>query len=539
MIQTDKSINVVLSWLMVLAGLVATVAAEQAKTSRPNILFIHMEDMGCQIPPYGDHTQATPALSRLAEEGMVFEHVNVTAPSCAPSRGSLFTGLYPHQNGMWAFDQTHGFHYRKGVPTFVKLLKENGYRTGISYKKGVEPKDAVPFDENYNYNKSPFGKEPKGAKVSNCIDGFEHFLKAQPQGQPFYFQAQTNDTHVVWAPDYEPIRGEKSRFGLNPVDPKAMKPLPHWGDLVLSDKMRKYLATYYGSIQRVDYFVDKILALLKRYGHEENTIVFFTSDHGPSDLYRGKITSYEFGLKVPFIVKWPGVVAKSQRSSALVSFVDIMPTFLDCAGLAIPDYLPGHSLVSTLKGETPQGTRRFMYSAYNSHTTGEKNYWPARTITDGRYKLIHNLLGDGERERPGTNGANYRMLSMFEASPYGQSLFKGFNCPPEYELFDLQNDRGELNDLSDKPEYASVLRKMKSSLKSWRKEVVNDPLLDQDVLDAFSKDYFEGCKKWTEKMYPDGLDQPSKKKEVQKEGWSLDKSRWIEDWDPSPYCRES
>ena len=124
-----------------------------AANDRPNILFIHMEDMGCEIPAYGDLTQETPTLTKLAKDGIVFERVNVTAPSCAPSRGSLFTGLYPHQNGMWAFDKTHGFHYRKGVPNFVAMLKNAGYATGISYKTGVEPKDYVPFDRNYNYNK--------------------------------------------------------------------------------------------------------------------------------------------------------------------------------------------------------------------------------------------------------------------------------------------------------------------------------------------------------------------------------------------------
>lgn len=88
---------------LVLAATFLAIGAESmAKT---NILFIHMEDMGCEIPAYGDHTQETPALSRLADEGMVFERVHVTAPSCAPSRGSIFTGLYPHQNGIWAFDE--------------------------------------------------------------------------------------------------------------------------------------------------------------------------------------------------------------------------------------------------------------------------------------------------------------------------------------------------------------------------------------------------------------------------------------------------
>lgn len=211
------------------AAAVTAFPAAAAPENRPNILFILMEDMGCEIPAYGDSTQPTPALSKLASEGIVFERVHVTATSCAPSRGSMFSGLYPHQNGIWAFIKTHGFHFRKGIPTYVKLLKEHGYASGLSYKTGVRPDSAVPFDRRYGYNDNALGRDPGKYQVSNCIDGFEHFLKNLSPGRPFYFQAQTNDTHEDWSPDFEPIRGEKSRLGFQPVDPDSVRPPAHWG----------------------------------------------------------------------------------------------------------------------------------------------------------------------------------------------------------------------------------------------------------------------------------------------------------------------
>lgn len=498
-----------------------------------NIVFIHMEDMGCQIPAYGDHTQETPALDKLAGEGMVFETVHVTAASCAPSRGSLFTGLYPHQNGIWAFDKTHGFHYREGVPTFVRMLKDNGYVTGISYKTGVEPGSCVPFDQQYKYNKNALGKDPGKFQVSNCIDGFEHFLKNLPKGKKFYFQAQTNDTHEDWSPDFEPIRGEQSKLGFHPVDPKTVKPLPQWGDVAMTDQVRTYLASYYGAIQRVDYFVDKVLALLEQYGYADNTLVIFSADHGPSGLHRGKTTSYEFGVRVPFIVKWPGVVKPGTRSKALVSFVDLMPTFLEVAGIPQPAYLPGKSIVPALTGVRPGGDRKLLYSAYNSHTTGEELYWPARTVTDGRYKLIYNLLADGQTTRPGDNGAGYMVTRMLEGSETGRGIIQRTATPPTYELYDLQRDPGELVNLAGSPEHREIEKALKASLKEWQTDIVADPLADPDVLKEFTEDYYEGCRLWRKAQEDMGGT-----KAMQKQKWHLDKSRWIPKWDPAPYKPE-
>lgn len=479
---------------------------------RPNILFIHMEDMGCEIPVYGDMTQATPSLSQLASQGMVFERVNVTAPSCAPSRASLFTGLYPHQNGMWAFDQTHGFHFREGVPTFIQALKKAGYATGISYKTGVEPASAVPFDRQYKYNKNALGKDPGSYQVSNCIDGFQHFLENLSPGEKFYFQAQTNDTHTQWAPKFEPIRGFKTRFGFHPIDADKVKALPHWGKVKMNSKARQNLAEYYGAIQRVDFFVKEILALLEKFGHTENTIVIFSSDHGPSDLFRGKTSSYEFGLRVPFIVKWPNYVKKGSRSNALVSFVDLMPTFLDLAKLPIDEYLPGKSIIPILTGDQPMGHRRFLYSAYNSHTTSEDLLWPARTINDGRYKLIYNLLAEQGMERLGKHGINHKINDVFTSTEEAQNLRKRTTQPGVYELYDLQSDPGELINLVNDPEKAAILKKLKQELDDWRRNRVKDPFVEEEVLKLFTEQYLAHCLEWRTQMYLGGKEQAAQKK---------------------------
>jgi N-sulfoglucosamine sulfohydrolase len=282
----------------------------------------------------------------------------------------------------------------------------------------------------------------------------------------------------------------------------------------------------------VDYYVSEVLRLLEENGHTENTLVVFSSDHGPSDLFRGKTTSYEFGLKVPFIAKWPGVIQGNQRSKAMVSFVDIMPTFLDVAGIDRPEWLPGASIVPVFRGETPNGHRKYLYSAYNSHTTRKDLFWPGRTINDGRYKLIHHLLADGELAREGKQGANARFVGMLRSTEEMKKLYTETVTPPSYQLYDLQSDPAELNDLSKNPEYAPVLARLKKDLFKWRKDIVKDPFVDEEVLKDFTEEYYAHCQIFEDMMEKHG------KKGLQKMKWKLDKERWIPVWNPAPYGPE-
>jgi len=183
-------------------------AATAPAENRPNILFIHMEDMGVQIPAYGDRTVATPNLDKLAAEGVVFERAHVTAATCAASRGSLFSGMYPHQNGIMGFVSQHGFHFREGVPTFAADLKAAGYRVGITYKDGVESSryknKPVQFDFHPMYTENWLaglkGKDASKAEdepplASFSVDNFRYFVELVKEKmqwrRPFWFVVQS------------------------------------------------------------------------------------------------------------------------------------------------------------------------------------------------------------------------------------------------------------------------------------------------------------------------------------------------------------
>jgi N-sulfoglucosamine sulfohydrolase len=489
-----------------------------------------MEDMGVQIPAYGDRTVATPQLDRLAAEGMVFERVHVVAATCAASRGALFSGLHPHQNGIMGFIDTHGFHFRDGLTTFVHALKGEGYACGLTYKTGVKPNP--PFDFKPSYKQNRLTGRDSDHLVNNSIDNFRFFLQNLEEGRPFYFQAQTPDTHSTWQrPEF--IKSGSEGWPYPDVDLSKVRP-PAWlgDDFRMSDAFRQEVGTYYRAIQRVDWYVGQILALLEEFDHADNTLVIFSADHGPSHLLRGKTTPYEAGLRVPFIVRWPGVVANpGSRSSALVSFVDLAPTFLEVAGTAPPPYLPGHSLIPLLRGEPP--VRKYLYSSYVAHTTNQGSYWPTRTITDGRYKLIHNLNGNGTRRRipEGYNNASYRLVKTLLEMPadsVARTVADRTTAPPEFELYDLEEDPGEIHNLIGRSQIAGIERALREQLGRWRENVIADPFCDPRYLAGFNADYAERLAEYEEKR------QQMPGKQIKSSQWKVNWEHRIPPWKPAP-----
>ena len=520
--------------------------ATWANDTQPNILLIHMEDMGCQIPAYGDNTVATPNLDKLAAEGLVFERAHVTAATCASSRGSLFSGLYPHQNGIVGFVSEHGFHFRDNIPTFIRDLKAAGYVTGLTYKTGVESihyqRNPVPFDfaprytENYltgqTRKDAPAAKTPEANLASFSVDNFRYFLENRVQGKPFYFQAQTPDTHTPWNYPNFVRKGDPGWPDAYPeVNPAQVTKIPGWGDaLPARDGLARTVAQYYRAIQRTDWFVGRILSLLDEKGLRDNTLVIFSSDHGPSHLLRGKTTPYESGLRVPFIVRWPGEVKQpGSRSQSLVSFVDLYPTFVDAAGLDIPDHLPGHSLLPVLRGgESP---RRYLYSAYVAHTTGMHLYWPTRTITDGRWKLIHHLFGDGKRHRyPEPEKSAFPiLLTTLEAMPAdspARQVARRSSVPPAFELYDLKNDPHELQNLfgGKNGGQREIETRLKQQLKHWQQNLVLDPFAQPEYVHEFSAHYRKNFDLWK-----------SLGGYSMKDPRALDFETYIPAWDATPY----
>ncbi|WP_442508582.1 sulfatase/phosphatase domain-containing protein [Novipirellula sp. SH528] len=266
---------------------------------------------------------------------------------------------------------------------------------------------------------------------------------------------------------------------------------------------------------------------MKEHGHAENTLVIFSADHGPSNLLRGKTTPGESGLRVPFIVRWPGQLSNpGTRSNALVSFVDLYPTFVDAAGLKIPQHLPGYSILPVLQSKKAR-RRHHLYSAFVAHTTGLHQYWPSRTITDGRWKLTHHVFGDGTRQRyPDGNKAVFSLNKQLKELPsdsLARKIAQRCEVPPAFELYDLQNDPNELQNLFGDPKHAYVQDRLTAGLKRWRQQS-SDPFLDDQFVEHFTFIYRKNYERWKSL----GGNKMNNKN-------TLDFEQFIPAWDATPF----
>jgi N-sulfoglucosamine sulfohydrolase len=264
-------------------------------------------------------------------------------------------------------------------------------------------------------------------------------------------------------------------------------------DIRLTDWLNRDLADYYNSIQRVDALVTGLYEILNDKGLLENTVIMFSSDHGPS-FGRGKLSVHELGVRVPLIARWPGKGnTRFRRVNDLVSLVDLAPTFVDIAGLDPVSEFAGQSLVGTIRGE-PRATRwrSHLTTEFHSHTTVD--WWPMRSIRDGRYKLIVNLLAGmeagnfilsgGRVQGEGDSSDRSAGLGSGKESA-ARTIYSRMKQPPRFELYDLARDPGETVNLADDEAHRPILENLLKHLRD-RQAVTGDPFVDQAYLDKIT-----------------------------------------------------
>ncbi|MFM8619446.1 MAG: sulfatase [Opitutaceae bacterium] len=432
-----------------------------AAAPRPNFLFIVSEDNGPELGCYGNPHVRTPHLDRLAAEGIRFDRAYVTQAGCSQSRSSIMTGLYPHQNGQIGL-ATWGFRlYRPDLPNLPRTLKGAGYRTGIIGKLHINPEDAFPFD---------FAQIPSGNFARKGLADYarhaETFFRASDQ--PFFLSVNFPDAHQPW-------KRQVDGLPAKPLTGAEVTPMPYMG--VDRPDLREQVADYYNCMNRLDSLVGDMLAALERSGKARDTVVLYIGDHG-ADMLRGKRTSYEGGVRIPLLVRWPGGAGAGQVRRELVSTVDFMPTVLELAGAPLPVGLAGRSLVSVLRAPGA-AWREHLFTEFHTHAA-QANFWPQRTVRDERYKLIENLL-PGE-VNPGYEFTLHHMeadlaAAIAAAPEHVRAAYARMEKPPRWELYDLQADPHEFRDLAADPAHAAALARLQGALGRWRQETA-DPLLD-------------------------------------------------------------
>ncbi|SMG13623.1 sulfatase family protein [Arenibacter troitsensis] len=451
-------------------------SGEEINKQRPNILLIVSEDNGPDLGCYGIKEVSTPNLDNLAKEGVLFERAFVPYSVCSPSRAVIFTGLYPHQNGQIGL-ATHKFKMYDNIKTLPKYLNEAGYSTGIIGKLHVNPEKEIPFDFSAIPG-SNFGKKDLkqyAVEAYNFINGSD---------KPFFLMVNYPDAHF-------PLQKQVEGMPKDPLDGSDLNgSLPFIG--ADSERLREYTANYYNSMNRLDESVGMLLKELQASGKADNTIIIYLGDHG-AQFSRGKCSNYEAGLRIPLIIKNPDTKAKGIRQNELVNTIDLLPTFLDIAKVDFPKNLPGMSLLPLLKGAHMKNNRKYIFAGGNGSTS--LLYYPRRSVRDDRYKLILNILHG--KENPHYAFYETHVNDHFDAGTEEEEInnssteviaaYKVWKNPPKYELYDLQNDPYEFNNLAEDMQYQDILGNMIVALDTWRAET-NDPLADPIKFARFNKE---------------------------------------------------
>ena len=466
--DVSAEIAVAITYVLVL------VAASLASASeRPNVLLIVSEDNGPELGCYGEPFVETPVLDQLAADGVRFHNAYVPQAGCSQSRAALLTGLYPHQNGQiglatWKFRM-----YSEDTPNVVRSLKQAGYRTGIVGKLHINPASAFPFDMR-ELSSSNFGRK----RLNDYAKHAEQFF--EDDGRPFFLSVNYPDAH-------RPLLQQVDELPSKALVGGDVKPLAYFG--LDAPQLRSDTANYYNCLSRLDSLVGDLLNALERSGKADNTVVIYLGDHG-ADLLRGKRTSYEGGVRVPLIVRWPDRTKRNRVCHQLVSTLDIVPTVLAATKSEEIRNLPGRSLLPLMQTDSPfkVAWRDYLFTEFHLHSA--HNFYPQRTIRNMRYKLIHNLMP--QQENPGYAFTMKRFFpSLYEAFDDApeevQAAYRRMQKPPEFELYDLTSDPYEFRDLADKTQHSAALEELKRELTAWRIRT-NDPLLDSENLNRLKSE---------------------------------------------------
>jgi uncharacterized sulfatase len=421
----------------------ASYAIGQTTATRPNILWITVEDMSPDLPMYGDDTAHTPRLEKLAAEGRTYTRAFAPSPVCSTSRSSIITGMY---------NTTIGAHHHRSsveLPDKVHCFTEHLRAAGYYCTNNVKTDYNFPMPEN------AWDESSKRAHWRNRSD------PSQPFFSVFNFTTTHESKFMLDDDKFEEVI--KDVPADRRVTTETVKLPPYIPDTPVT---RADWARMYNTISQMDIEVGAILDELAADGYATNTIVMYYSDHGRG-LPRGKRWLYDSGLQVPLIVRWPGHVEAGTKDEPLVSLLDMAPTVLSLAGVEVPDVMQGRIFMGDQKQSAPE-------CLFFTRDRMDETHDMSRAVRDDRYKYIKNFYP----ERPYDQPINYlernpTMQEMRRLDKAGklsgpQALYFQGKKPAE-EFYDTQADPHEINNLADDPQHAERLKKMRIALEQWQK----------------------------------------------------------------------
>jgi len=421
---------------------------EKIAQERPNILWISCEDISPDLGCYGNSELSTPNLDRFAGEGVKFTNAFTVAPVCCPSRSGIITCMYPPSIGSQHMCTTTNptpsiqhIVYDVITPPYVRCFTE--YLRAAGYYCTNSGKQEYQF-------RTPI-------TAWDRVRGDHGHWNGRAPGQPFFSVINHSATHEG------NIRQPLERDPI--IDPNSVTIPPYYPDTPV---VRRDWARYLDNIETLDKQVGDLLARLEEDGLAENTVVFFWSDHGRG-LPRAKRWIYDSGIHIPLIIRWPGVIEPGSVSDELVSAIDFGATVLSIADVQVPSYMQGQAFLGEQKSEP----REYIFAHRDRM---DEAVDMIRCVRDKQFKYIRNF----QPEKPYAQTIEWmdRMPTMQEWRRLAaedklvgpQKLFFQETKPVE-ELYDIQADPHEVNNLADDPNYKDVLERMGLVLINWMEEI--------------------------------------------------------------------
>ena len=437
--------------------------------NRPNFVFAIADDWGWpHASAYGDQAVKTPAFDSVAKKGVLFNRAFVSSPSCTPSRGSIISGQH-----FWRLAGAANLWSEWPADTLVeypRILEQAGYFTG-HFRKAWGP--------------GKFVEQPAGSRFKSV----DEFFDARPSGQPFCFWFGASDPHR----GYVEGSGKKSGISLENVHLFA-----HFPDTLA---VRNDVADYYFEVQRFDRQFGELLTKLAKMGELDHTIVVVTGDHGmPFPRCKGHL--YDSGTRVPLAISGPGIPG-NRVIDDFVSLTDIAPTFLQAAGIEIPEQVTGKSLlpllVSTDSGQVNPRLDHILFGR-ERHTIGQekgiRGGYPMRAIRTSDFLYIRNFQPD--RWPAGTpnykdaefkkawlsdcdNGPTKKVIWDMRDTPGGQRLYElSFGKRPAEELYDLKADPDQLVNVAKLKEFEDIRATLAGRLVRELTDTLDPRIMEKD-----------------------------------------------------------
>ena len=458
---------------------------------RPNIVYIMTDDHGTgALSCYGSQINQTPNLDRIANGGMRLDNCYVTYSLCSPSRAAILTGKYAHINGQTSIG---GHVFDGSQQTFPKLLQEAGYQTAIigkwhlhSMPTGFDHYSVMwnqgsYFDPDFieESEHGPVWTKTKGYSTDIVVDKCLDWLDTRNEEDPFMLLCHFKSPHYNWEPDEkhkdmykdETIPEPETfnhRFdeGSGPSEALQVKletvheqwKITHWDPMPEGLSMQEqkernfqhFIKDYLRCVASVDDNVGRLLDYLDEQGLAENTVVMYTSDNGMFQGEHGwvdKKMMYEESLRVPFLVRYPEAIATGSHSTDLAICCDYASTILDYAGVEIPSDIQGRSLVPVFAGETSRDWRSAFYY----------QHW--------------DINPDGELANCGVRTKDFKLIW------YNHNY-------DHYQLFDVNKDPMEVNDVYGDPDYAEARDTMRDLLRQKRENVGLTDELESQIFNS-------------------------------------------------------